>query len=102
MAIAVQERRAYYPPRRAGSNGEGEAIPSFTVMMHFKWDVPVIYHWKLIAGERALWALLVMPADWLEKRACGGCQAGFLLMDRRRGQRGLKRRDHPEKALPVT
>lgn len=66
VAIAVQERRAYYPPRRAGSNGEGEAIPSFTVMMHFKWVVPVIYHWKVIAGERALWALLVMPADRLE------------------------------------
>lgn len=67
VAIALQERRAYYPPLRAGSNGEGEGILSFTVMMHFKWDMPIIYHWKVIAGERTLWALLIMPGVWLEK-----------------------------------
>lgn len=53
VAIALQERRAYYPPRRAGSNGEGEGILSFTPMMHFKWDMPIIYHWKVIAAECA-------------------------------------------------
>lgn len=67
VVIALQERRAYYPPLCAGSNGEGEAILSFTVMMHFKWDMPIIYHWKVIAGERTPGALLLMPGDCLEK-----------------------------------
>lgn len=67
VVIALQERRAYYPPLCAGSNGEGEAILSFTVMMHFKWDMPIIYHWKVIAGERTPGALLLMLGDCLEK-----------------------------------
>lgn len=67
VVIALQERRAYYPPLCAGSNGEGEGMLSFTVMMHFKWDMPIIYHWKVIAAERMLWALLIMPGVWLEK-----------------------------------
>lgn len=45
MAIALQERIAYYPPLCGGSNGEREGILSVMVMMHFKWWVPIIYHW---------------------------------------------------------
>lgn len=67
VAIALLERRAYYPPLYAGSNGEEKAILSFTVMMHFKWDMPIIYHWKVIAGERTFGALVIMPGVWLEK-----------------------------------
>lgn len=67
VAIALQERRAYYPPLCAGSNGEGEGILSFTVMMHFKWDKPIIHHWKVIAAESAPWALAVMPGSGWRK-----------------------------------
>lgn len=45
MAIALQERIAYYPPLCGGSNGEREGILSVMVMMHFKWVVPIIYQW---------------------------------------------------------
>lgn len=77
MVIALQERRAYYPPLCAGSNGEGEGILSFTVMMHFKWDMPFIYHWKVIAGGRTLWALAVMPGEGLEKAGVQRIPAWF-------------------------
>lgn len=67
VAIALQERRAYYPPLCAGSNGEGESLLSFTVMMHFKWDVPIIHQWTVIAAEWAL-ALAGMPGVVGESR----------------------------------
>lgn len=66
VVIALQERRAYYPPLCAASNGEGEGILSFTVMMHFKWNMPIIYHWKVI-GAGALRALVLMPGEWWEE-----------------------------------
>lgn len=52
MAIALQERIAYYPPQCGGSNGEREGILSVMVMMQFEWVVPIIYQWMIMAGER--------------------------------------------------
>lgn len=51
VAIALQERIAYYPPLCAGSNGEREGILSVMVMMHFKWSLPIIYQWMIMARE---------------------------------------------------
>lgn len=64
VAIAPQERIAYYPPLRGGSNGEGEGILSVMVMMHFKWIAPIIYQWTIMAGGSILWVTVVMPGKW--------------------------------------
>lgn len=31
------------------------------VMMHFKWLVPIIYQWMIMAGESILWVTVMMP-----------------------------------------
>lgn len=61
MAVAPQERIAYYPPLCGGSNGEREGILSVMVIMHFEWVVPVIYQWMLMAGQSILWVTVIMP-----------------------------------------
>ena len=67
MAIALQERIAYYPPLCAGSNGEREGILSVMVMMHFKWAVPIIYQWMIMAGESILWVMVIWRQGNSEK-----------------------------------
>lgn len=59
MAIALQERIAYYPPLCGGSNGEREGILSVMVMMHFKWVVG-----RIMAGESILRVTVMMPRKW--------------------------------------
>lgn len=39
------------------------------VMMHFKWVVPIIYQWMIMAGESILWVMVIMPKEMVKRAA---------------------------------
>lgn len=80
----LQERIAYYPPLCGGRNGEREGILSVMVMMHFKWLVPIIYQWMIMAGESILWVTVMMPKKIVKGGLCrihSACRRGFMVID---------------------